>query len=246
MRLDGNGVLITGGGSGIGLALAGRFLAAGSTVAICGRREEKLREARKRHPEIRTHVCDVSRQEDRAALIAWAVRELPGFNVLVNNAGIQGRARLGDPRNWTAMATEVAVNLEAPVHLSALAIPHFAGKDRAAIINVGSGLAFAPLVAAPVYSATKAAIHSFTLSLRHELADTSVDVIEIVPPAVDTDLGGPGLHIFGVPVEELIGAVMPRLAAGELEIAYGTSEIASRAGREELEAIFRRMNAPKK
>jgi uncharacterized oxidoreductase len=246
MRLDGNGVLITGGGSGIGRALAERFLAAGSAVAICGRREEKLREARKRHPEIRTLVCDVSRQEDRAALIAWAVRELPGFNVLVNNAGIQGRARLGDPRNWTAMATEVAVNLEAPVHLSALAIPHFAGKDRAAIINVGSGLAFAPLVAAPVYSATKAAIHSFTLSLRHELADTSVDVIEIVPPAVDTDLGGPGLHTFGVPVEELIGAVMPRLAAGELEIAYGTSEIASRAGREELEAIFRRMNAPKK
>jgi uncharacterized oxidoreductase len=125
-------------------------------------------------------------------------------------------------------------------------IPHFAGKDRAAIVNVGSGLAFAPLVAAPVYSATKAAVHSFTLSLRHELAGTAVEVIEIVPPAVDTDLGGPGLHTFGVAVDELVDAVMARLAAGEVEIAYGTSEIASRAGREELDAIFRRMNAPKK
>jgi uncharacterized oxidoreductase len=246
MRLDGNGVLITGGGSGIGRALAERFLAAGSAVAICGRREEKLREERERHPEIRTRACDVAREEDRAALVEWAVRELPGFNVLINNAGVQGRARLGDPRDWSAMATEVAINLAAPLHLCALTVPHFARKDRAAVINVGSGLAFAPLVAAPVYSATKAAIHSFTLSLRHELAGTAVEVIEIIPPAVDTDLGGPGLHTFGVPVEELVGAVMPRLAAGELEIAYGTSEIASRAGREELEAIFRRMNAPKK
>jgi uncharacterized oxidoreductase len=242
MRLDGNGVLITGGGSGIGRALAERFLAAGSAVAICGRREETLREARERHPEIRTRVCDVARAEDREELIAWAVRELPGFNVLVNNAGVQGRARLGDPRNWSAMEAEVAVNVEAPLHLSALAVPHFVRMERAAIINVGSGLAFAPLVEAPVYSATKAAIHSFTLSLRHELAKTPIEVIEIVPPAVDTDLGGPGLHKFGVPVDELVDAVMPRLAGGELEIAYGTSEIASRAGREELEAIFRRMN----
>ena len=242
MRLDGNGVLITGGGSGIGRALAERFRAAGSAVAICGRREEKLREERERHPEIQTRVCDVTREEDREALIAWAIRELPGFNVLVNNAGVQGRARLGDPRNWSAMEAEVAINVEAPLHLSALAVPHFERQERAAIINVGSGLAFAPLVAAPVYSATKAAIHSFTLSLRHELAGTPIDVVEIIPPAVDTDLGGPGLHTFGVPIDELVDAVMPRLAAGETEIAYGTSEIASRAGRQELEAIFRRMN----
>jgi uncharacterized oxidoreductase len=116
--------------------------------------------------------------------------------------------------------------------------------ERAAIINVGSGLAFASGAAAPAQR-HESRIHSFTLSLRHELAGTPIDVIEIIPPAVDTDLGGPGLHTFGVSVDELVDAVMPRLAGGELEIAYGTSEIASRAGRSELEAIFRRMNAPR-
>jgi uncharacterized oxidoreductase len=108
---------------------------------------------------------------------------------------------------------------------------------------VTSGLSFAPLANVPVYSATKAALHSFTLSLRHQLSTTPIEVIELIPPAVNTDLGGPGLHTFGVPLDEFADAVMAGLAKGEREIAYGTAEKSSRASREGLDEIFLRMNA---
>jgi uncharacterized oxidoreductase len=116
-------------------------------------------------------------------------------------------------------------------------------QQPAAIVNIGSGLAFSPLAFVPVYCATKAALHSFTLSLRHQLASTPVQVIEIIPPAVDTDLGGPGLHTFGVPLNEFADAVFRRLGTDEVEIAYGMSEQASHASRAELDAIFQRMNS---
>jgi uncharacterized oxidoreductase len=124
-----------------------------------------------------------------------------------------------------------------------LLAPHLARRANPAIVNVTSGLAFVPLASTPVYCASKAALHSFTLTLRRQLAETPIQVIEIIPPAVDTDLGGPGLHTFGVPVDEFADVVMTRLAAGDLEIAYGFAEQASRASRPELEAIFTRMNA---
>lgn len=109
--------------------------------------------------------------------------------------------------------------------------------------NVTSGLSFVPLTSTPVYSATKAAMHSYTLSLRHQLAGTALQVIEIIPPAVDTDLGGPGLHTFGVPPDEFLDAVVPRIEAGEHEVAYGFAQQSSHASREELDQIFERMNA---
>jgi uncharacterized oxidoreductase len=140
------------------------------------------------------------------------------------------------------MRQEIAINFESVVHLSALFIPHLLSQQRAAIVNVTSGLSFVPMASAPIYSATKAALHSFTLSLRHQLADTPIQVLEIIPPAVDTDLGGPGLHTFGVPVDEFADAVMARIQAGDQEAAYGFSQQASRASREELDAIFKRLN----
>jgi uncharacterized oxidoreductase len=236
-------VLVTGGASGIGLALATRFHAAGATVAVCGRREEKLRELRERLPGVVTRVCDVGRGDDRRALAAWAVRDLPALNVLVNNAGIQHYPRLPEGEgDWTLTEEEIAINFAAPVHLAMLLVPHLRQLRDPAIVNVTSGLAFTPLARAPVYSATKAALHSFTLSLRHQLADTPVKVIEIAPPAVDTDLGGPGLHKFGVNVDEIADHVMARLSAGEIEMGYGFAEDARRASREQLDQIFQRMN----
>ncbi len=110
------------------------------------------------------------------------------------------------------------------------------------IINVTSGLAFAPLAGVPVYSSTQPALRSFTLSLRHQLSPTPIQVVEIIPPAVNTDLGGPGLHTFGVAVEEFVDAVIARLRAGDLEIPYGFAAQASRASRQELDAIFARLN----
>ena len=244
MDLGGNTVLVTGGASGIGLGLAERLLAAGSEVVLCGRRVEKLREAKARHPGFHTRVCDLTREADREALVAWATREFPRLNVLVNNAGVQVRDRIDAPDSWPRFREELAANLEAPIHLAARLVPHLARQPRAAIWNVTSGLSFVPLARAPVYCATKAAMHSFTLSLRHQLAGTSIRVVEIVPPATDTDLGGAGLHKFGVTVDALLDDVLPRIANGELEVAHGTARKSSRAGRDELDEIFRRMNEP--
>jgi uncharacterized oxidoreductase len=243
MELSSSTALITGGASGIGLALATRFHAAGSTVAICGRREDRLRQARERLPGLVTRVCDVSRASERRALAGWVSSELPALNVLVNNAGIQCVLPLTEGEgDWTRAEEEIAINLEAPIHLSALLIPHLRKQATAAIVNVTSGLAFTPLARVPVYCATKAALHSFTLSLRHQLADTPVQVVEIAPPAVDTDLGGPGLHTFGVNLDEFADAVMPKLESGDDEIGYGFGEQARTASRRELDEMFRRMN----
>jgi uncharacterized oxidoreductase len=240
-----NTVLVTGGASGIGLALAQRFAKSGSKVIICGRREEKLREAAATSHGLITRVCDVGSEADRVALAEWVVREHPKLNVLVNNAGIQRRGiDLGRAEPWPDMHSEIAINLEAPIHLTGLLTPHLRKQANAAILNVTSGLSFVPIAYMPVYCATKAALHSITLSLRHQLANSGVKVVEIIPPAVNTDLGGPGLHTFGVPLDEFADEVMKRLDAGELEIAYGFAEQASKASRAELDAQFERLNQP--
>jgi uncharacterized oxidoreductase len=242
MDLASNTILITGGASGIGLALAERFLQAGSGVIVCGRREKTLGDARARHPRLAIRVCDVAQERERVELFRWAVAEFPRLNVLVNNAGIQRRVSLTEPDEWDRTREEIAINFEAPIHLSALFIPHLLRQERPAIVNITSGLAFVPLARLPIYSATKAGLRSFTLSLRHQLARTPIRVVEIVPPAVNTDLGGPGLHTFGVPVGEFADAVMARLRDGALEIPYGFSMQTSRASREDLDTLFTQMN----
>jgi uncharacterized oxidoreductase len=242
MQLSSNTVLITGGATGIGLALAERFLKAGNQVILCGRREDKLREAKAKHPEFMIRVCDVGSEADRTALSQWAMKEFPYLNVLLNNAGIQRRIQFPAAEDWNITRQEIAINLEAPVHLASLFIPHLLKQARPAIINVTSGLSFVPLANVPIYCATKAALHSFTMSLRHQLAKTAIQVIEVAPPAVNTDLGGPGLHTFGVPLDEFADAAMKRLATDELEIAYGFAQKSSRASREELDAMFVQMN----
>lgn len=242
MNLSANTILITGGASGIGFAFAERFLKAGSKVIICGRREEKLLEAKEKYPQLHTRVSDVAEAGERIKLFEWATSEFPDLNVLINNAGIQRRISLTDSEDWEQTQTEIAVNFEAPIHLSRLFIPHLRERKNPAIINITSGLSFAPLANVPVYSATKAGLHSFTLSLRHQLFESPIEVIEVAPPAVDTDLGGVGLHTFGVNVDEFADAIFERMAKGETEIAYGSAERASRASRDELDQIFEFMN----
>jgi uncharacterized oxidoreductase len=242
MRPSSNTILVTGATSGIGLALAERWLARGNEVIVCGRREERLREIRERHPAMHTRVADVSTEAERVALFEWATATFPRLNVLVNNAGIQRRFPTPPNEPWRETAAEIETNLSAPIHLSFLFAPHLAKQEHAAILNVSSGLAFAPMAMMPVYCATKAAVHSFTLSLRHALAKQRVDVIEIIPPAVNTDLGGVGLHTWAVPLDEFADAVMTQLDEGSAEIAYGTSAERSRASRAELDEWFARMN----
>jgi uncharacterized oxidoreductase len=242
MKTEANTVLITGGASGIGFALAEKFAQAGNTVLICGRREDKLKEAKAKLPQLHTLACDVGLPEGRRALADWATRDFPKLNVLVNNAGIQQRIALQSPPDWESLRAELAINLDAPIHLAALLIPHFLKRKEAAIVNVTSGLAFTPLANVPVYSATKAALRSFTLSLRHQLAGTPVEVVEIIPPAVDTDLGGPGLHTFGAPLKDFTESIWEQLREGSREAAFGFAKESSRASREQLDAIFQRMN----
>lgn len=243
MKVTGNTILITGGASGIGLALATRFLDRGNTVIICGRREDKLREAKERFPDLQTRVCDVADELDRADLADWAADKFPALNVLVNNAGIQRSVDLKAPEAWKMTRAEIATNLDAPIHLSRMFYPQLSAQSESAIINVTSGLSFVPLANVPVYCATKAALHSFTLSLRWQLRDTSVEVIEVIPPAVDTDLQAPGLHTFGVNVDEFADAIFAGLEEMKTEIAYGTAAMSSEATREQLDTIFDRMNS---
>jgi uncharacterized oxidoreductase len=241
MDLSNKTILVTGGATGIGLALASRFLAAGSRVIVCGRRESVLRAAAEAHPGLVTRACDLEREDDRIALAEWVTAEHPALDVLVNNAGVQRRIRLDQSEPWVETRRELAINLDAPIHLSLALLPHLR-RRRGTIVNVTSGLSFAPYVAAPVYSATKAALHSFTLSLRHQLAGSGVRVVEIIPPAVNTDLGGVGLHTSGAPLEPFANEVVARLAAGEEEIAYGTAQPRAAAAHAAFDEAFARMN----
>lgn len=225
-------VLVTGGGSGIGFGLVEEFLKLGAAkVLITGRREAVLKEAADKHPgKIAYHVADAGSAADREALFRWAQEQHPDCSVLVNNAGIQRRVPLSqDNTPWAERATEIAINLEGPVHLCSLFVPHFLTKPSAMIANVTSGLAFIPFTAGPVYAATKAALHSYTMSLRWSIEGTPVRVVEIAPPAVKTNLGGS--HDFGEDCGEFCAHVMARVAAGEQEVGYKMSDTARVADR---------------
>lgn len=220
MKMSGNTILITGGASGIGLALAERFLNEGNEVIICGRRESKLQEAKEKFPSLHTKVCDVSIEESRVELVKWATETFPKLNVIVNNAGIQQRVNLLHMHEeWQYYEKELMSNVSAPIHLTSLLIPHFVQQERAAVINVTSGLSLTPGAWVPIYSATKAALRSFTISLRHQVEETNTEVIEILPPAVNTDLGGPGLHTFGAPLDDFADSIFEELKKVKSKLA---------------------------
>ncbi len=232
-------MLITGGASGIGLGLTERFLQENNTVLVCGRRESVLQDLTDRYPSVITRVCDLAEASEREALFNWIVEEHPDLNVLVNNAGIQQWMTVTDTDFFDRAQTELAVNVQAPLHLTALftQLP-----SLTTILNVTSGLSFVPLTKVPVYSATKAFFHSFTLSLRQLLEPRNIEVIELIPPALNTDLGGKGLHDAAPPVADFIATVFEQLKAGKTEITFGFSEAMAKAGAEDLKNAFARMN----
>lgn len=188
MNLKKNTVLITGGATGIGFALAKSFVDAGNHVIMCGRRKSKLAEAKDLLSDIYVRPCDLSTQKGRVELYNWVLTNFKKLNILVNNAGIQREIDFKKGAEVLAGESEIEINLTAPIHLSALFIPHLMARREAAIINISSGLGFIPMALAPIYSATKAAMHSFSVSLRHQLRDTNVKVFEIIPPTTNTEL----------------------------------------------------------
>ncbi|CAN5201743.1 SDR family oxidoreductase [soil metagenome] len=240
MKTSGNTILLTGGSSGIGLALAKRFLDAGNDVIITGRREGPLADAKKQLPNVITEVSDSGSAADRTRLAAELTKRFPKLNVVINNAGIQRKVSFVEAEPWERTREEIAINLEAPMHMASLFIPHLLTQSDPMIINGSSGLAFVPMAVSPVYCATKAAIHSFTLSLRHQLVKTPIRVIEVIPPAVHSNLGGS--HAFGVPTDEYADSVMAQLAEGRPEITYQFSQQASQGSRADLDAIFAKLN----
>ena len=191
MNVSGNTIIITGGATGIGLAIADAFVRRGNQVIVCGRRRHKLAAAQARLPGLHVRVCDISKPAARRALVQWILVRFPQLNVLVNNAGIQRPVDfLKGARDLEDADEELATNLAGPIHLSALLIPHLRRRKAGAIVNISSGLGFTPHASVPVYSATKAAMHSLSLSMRHQLRQTSVRVFEFAPPIVATELSG--------------------------------------------------------
>ena len=189
MNITGNTILITGGGSGIGRALAEALHARGNRVIITGRRTAVLEETCAANPGMAFATLDIT---DAAAIRAFAaklVQDHPSLNVVVNNAGIMlAENLLADTFDLETVEATITTNLLGPIRLTAALLPHLRAQSSATIVTVSSGLAFIPLAATPTYNATKAAIHSWSQSLRHQLAETSIEVLELAPPAVATDL----------------------------------------------------------
>lgn len=189
MQMTGNTMFITGGGSGIGRGWAEAFHALGNQVIIGGRRADMLDAVVAANPGMARVVFDVADGAGLSATVADVVARHPGLNVLINNAGIMlAEDVLAQPYDLTNAEAMVVTNLLGPIRLTAALLPQLRAQPQAAVLNVSSGLAFVPLAMTPTYSATKAALHSWSQSLRHQLRATSVQVIEVAPPAVGTDL----------------------------------------------------------
>jgi uncharacterized oxidoreductase len=209
MEMTGNTILITGGGSGIGRGLAEAFHAAGNLVLIAGRRQHVLEATTAANPGMASVVFDI---EDAASVRAFAERlakEFPKLNVLINNAGVMRPERLLEqPEDLGDAEAIVRTNLLGPIRLTAALLPQLQKQASATIMNVSSGLAFLPLALTPTYCATKAAIHSYTQSLRYQLQGTKVEVLELVPPYVATDLMGGASDPRAMPLGEYIAETM--------------------------------------
>lgn len=239
MNISNNKILITGGASGIGLGITERFISENNTVIICGRRQDVLDTAKKQFPEVITRQCDLENEAERIALYEWIAKDHSDLNVLVNNAGVQNWMQATDSGFYQKAKQEIGINIIAPVHLTELFLQLPMLKT---IINVTSGLAFVPFTKVPVYSATKAFFRSFTLSLRYQLRGAGVEVIEIIPPKLNTDLGGKGLHDDAPPVSEFLESVFEQLKQGEVEIGYGFSADQVSINNAAIQEHFNRLN----
>jgi uncharacterized oxidoreductase len=220
MRLAGKRVLVTGGASGIGLALAQALAAAGARVGVCGRSPARLADAARQVPGLWTAVCDVRREADVAALADRLRADWAGVDVVVNNAGV-GQAYDLRRGGWLARAEdEIATNLLGALRVTARFLPELLERPEAAIVNVTSGFALVPSPAAPGYSAAKAGLRAFTRALRRQLRGTAVRVVEVLPPMVDTPLVAEARCRKMAPAA-VAAAVVRGLARDRREIAIG-------------------------
>ena len=240
MKIKDNSILITGGATGIGFALAKAFVEEGNYVTICGRRKDKLMEAKDKIPQLHAVTCDISKAEERECL-----HDLVDVNILINNAGILRMIDLRKGLPSLNGENEIETNLVAPIQLSTAYIPSLLKHEESAIINITSGLAFVPMAAAPIYCATKAAMHSFSLSLRYQLRNTVIKVFEVLPPIVDTELYKEArneLKNRSIPPSEVAKATLKALQWDEYEVAVGMAKDLKTGSRNNPEQTFLGIN----
>lgn len=227
MKLTGRTILITGGSAGIGLAFALKFLELGNEVIVTGRRQSALDAVKAQHPKLHTIQSDVADPDQIAALAARIRTGFPKLDVLFNNAGLAIAKNLRAPETDLAgLMTEVEINVGGVIRMTSAFIDLLTA-NRGTVINVSSALAFVPVPSLPIYGATKAAVHSYTQSLRFQLEGTGVEVIEVMPPAVKTDLASEfsQTSIKLITTDELVRSTIADLRAGKQEIRPGQSNL---------------------
>jgi uncharacterized oxidoreductase len=249
MKTSGNTILITGGTSGIGFELAKQLLALGNVVAVTGRDQKKLDAMKSRLPGVRVIKSDASRPDEIEALRKTVTGELPALNVLINNAGIMRTINFHDAAELETLTEEIDVNLKGPIRLAMAFLPHLKTQKDAAVVNVTSGLAFVPLPTSPVYCATKAGLHSFSLSLRVQLKNTRVKVFEVAPPATETELlsGMSAEDRKGVDVmkvEDMVAASIKGFEADRFEIRPGQANSLKLMSRVAPDFILKQLSRP--
>jgi uncharacterized oxidoreductase len=249
MKMQSNTIFITGGTSGIGKGLAEAFHQLGNQVIISGRREDRLRSICAANPGMRHFVLDVTDSASVRNTARKVIEEFPALNCVFNNSGVQRRHNFaaGKPVDDAAMLAEIQTNLLGLIRVSAEFLPHLRNQQNATLLNVSSGLAFVPIAIFPVYCATKAAVHSFSLSLRQQLKDSNVKVIELIPPYVATELGGvsqaPAGALRQMPLETFVSETMKELAGDVEEIAIGGAKnLFAASSPENVKKIFAGMN----
>ena len=246
MIIENKTVFITGGSSGIGKALALSFVNRGNTVIVCGRDQKKLDKTKAEIPEVNTVKCDVSDENERSEIYNQIMEEFKRLDILVNNAGIQRKIDLTKGLDDLLLNDdEIEINFRSQVYLTARFVPILSKQKEAAIVNVSSGLGFVPLSIFPIYSATKAAIHSYTMSLRHQLKNTPIKVFELIPPTVyDTNLKGKPIEKteWTVSSKDIADATMEGLTKDNYQITVGASTRWVNGTNEDRENAFDGMN----
>ncbi len=247
MNPGGNTILVTGGGSGIGRGLAEELQKLGNHVIIAGRRRAMLDETTAANPGMSSIVFDIEEASSIRSFVPELIAQFPKLNVVINNAGIMRPENLLEqPEDLAAAEAIIATNLLGPIRLTAALIPHFKQQTSAAIINVSSGLAFIPIAMTPTYCATKAAIHSYTQSLRHQLKGTKIEVLEIIPPYVQTDLMGGAADPRAMPLKDFIAETMALLTQQPTPPEIATERVkflSEAAQRGEYDKVFGILNS---
>ena len=249
MKMTDNAILITGGGSGIGRGLAEAFHHLGNQVIITGRTQKSLDETCAANPGMKSLTVDVSGPKSIQSFAAQVTKEFPSLNVLINNAGIMQPENLLEKPDASVAEAIVTTNLLGPIRLTAALLPPLRKQPRATIMTVSSGLAFVPLAMTPTYCATKAAVHSYTQSLRYQLKSTKVEVIELIPPYVQTTLMGDqqAEDPRAMPLKEFIDEVMSILQSQPDVKEVCVKKVyplrfAAEGGRENYESFFQQFN----